>query len=55
MYGSDGAWTPGEILRLVLDDLDKEELDARRSGSAAITGILIAQKIVKKHIAKGYS
>lgn len=48
------GFTHREILELVLNDLIKEELKARKNNSTDIAGILKAQEIVKNHMAINY-
>lgn len=54
MY-NDGGYTYKEILEKVLKELEEEELRAYRSGSCDITGILLAEKIVRKHMNIDYA
>ena len=54
MYGLSDNYSYKDILSKVLEDLEKVELDARRNDSDAITGILIAEEIVNKHLSIDY-
>ena len=54
MYGSGDSYSITEVLELVLRDLREEESKAREVRDNTVTGILLAKKIVKKHIDNNY-
>lgn len=54
MYGDDGNFTHKEILAMVLKELEVEELKAYRTNSTTISGILLAEEIVRKHMSIEY-
>jgi len=54
MYGLGDSYSINEILELVLKDLREEESKAREVRDNTVTGLLLAKKIVKKHINKNY-